>query len=151
VDGTARLQMRRRMKLYEFFDEWQDLDVDERVQMLVELADELPPLSESRRTAPLPAECRVQECQTPVHLWVDVIEDRVHLEADVPRQSPTVRGLVTLVLQGVEGASPAQVLSIPDDLLTPLGLREALGLTRQHGVRGLVARIKQEVRRRRRI
>jgi cysteine desulfuration protein SufE len=71
----------------------------------------------------------------------------VHLEADVPRQSPAVRGLVTLVVQGLEGASASEVLSIPDDLLVPLGLHEALGMTRRQGLRGLVAHIKREVRR----
>lgn len=135
------------MKLHDFFTEWQDLEPDERLEALVELAEELPPLSPSHAAASHPSDCRVQECQTPVYLWVDLVAGRVHLEADVPRQSPTVRGLVTLVVQGLEGASADEVLSMPDDLLIPLGLDEALGMTRRQGLRGLVTRVKREVRR----
>jgi cysteine desulfuration protein SufE len=135
------------MKLPDLIAEWQDMEPDERLQALVELADELPPLSANRAAVPLPEHCKVQECQTPVYLWVDVQPNGIHLEADVPRKSPTVRGLVTLVVQGLEGATPQQVLAMPDDLLPSLGLQEALGMTRQQGLRGLVARIKREVRR----
>ena len=135
------------MRLDSFIDEFRDLDALERLETLVELADELPPLSAERAASPRPAECRVQECQTAVDLWVEVRDGRVHLEADVPPQSPTVRGLVTLVVLGLEGAAPHEVLSIPDDLLGPLGLQETLGMTRRQGLRGVVARIKREVRR----
>jgi cysteine desulfuration protein SufE len=135
------------MTLSEFIDEFQDLDAEERLEALVELAEELPALSSSRATGVRSADCRVRECQTPVDLWVDVREGKVHLEADVPKQSPTVRGLVTLVVQGLEGATAAEVLAIPDDLLVPLGLLEALGMQRRQGLRGLVSHIKREVRR----
>uniref|UniRef100_A0A7C4LM58 SufE family protein n=1 Tax=Schlesneria paludicola TaxID=360056 RepID=A0A7C4LM58_9PLAN len=135
------------MTLQELIDEWRDLDAQERLEVLVELAGELPPLSEGRRAVPRPAACRVQECQTPVWLWVDVIDGRVHLEADVPRESPTVRGLVALVAQLVRGASPQEVLALPDDLLPALGLHEALGMTRRQGLKGVMLHIQREVRR----
>ncbi len=134
-------------KLAAYIAEFQDLDDDsERLQTLVELADELPPISADRRAAALPASCRVQECQTPVHLWVDWRGEHLHLEADVPEKSPTVRGLVAVVVQSLEGATAAQVLSLPDDLLPMLGLDAALGMTRQQGLRGVIRRIKQETR-----
>ncbi len=135
------------MKLAEFVTELSDLDDHEKLEFLVELADELPPLSAQRVTTPLPQSCRVQECQTAVYVWVAVIDGRVHLEADVPRNSPTVRGLVTLVVQGLEGASPTEVLQLPEDLLPMLGLQAALGMTRQQGLRGVLARIQREIRR----
>lgn len=135
-------------KLAEYIAEFQDLDDDsERLQTLVELADELPPISADRKAAALPASCRVQECQTPVYLWVDWRGEHLHLEADVPEKSPTVRGLVAVVVQGLEGATAAQVLSLPDDWLPMLGLDAALGMTRQQGLRGVIRRIKQETHR----
>ena len=36
------------MKLDDFIDEWQDVDVEERLQDLVELAEELPPDEEAK-------------------------------------------------------------------------------------------------------
>jgi len=74
-----------------------------------------------------------------------VKDDRVHLEADVPRNSPTVRGLVTLLVQGLEGAAATEVLAAPDDLIEQIGLSQTLGMTRRQGVQGMIRRIKQAV------
>jgi len=134
-------------KLRGFIDELADLDDAERLQTLVELADELPPIAEARAREPFPSACRVQECQTPVHLWMDWINDRLHLEADVPEKSPTVRGLVAIVVQSLEGATPSQVLSLPEDWLPILHLTSAMGMQRQQGLRGVIRRIKQETHR----
>jgi cysteine desulfuration protein SufE len=134
------------VKLTDFIAELSDLDDAEKLEFLVELADELPPVSATRQAEPLPAACRVPECQTAVHLWVDVTDGRVHLEADVPRNAPTVRGLVTLVVQGLDGAAASEVLAVPDDLLPKLGLQTALGMQRQQGLRGVMTRIKREIR-----
>lgn len=135
------------MSLQDFRDELADLDDHEKLEFLVELSAELPPLSAGRADQPYPRECRVQECQTAVHLWVDVVDGRVQVEADVPRNSPTVRGLVTLIVQSVAGQTAAEVLQIPEDLLAALGLQQALGMTRQQGVRGVMSRIHREIRR----
>lgn len=134
------------LRLPELLAEFEGLDATERLELLVEMGEELPPLSENRAAAPFPAECRVQECQTPVHLWVDVRDGQVALEADVPRKSPTVRGLVTLLVLGLQGATPAEVLALPEDLIGQLGLSEALGMTRRQGLQGMIRRIKQAVR-----
>ena len=133
------------VKLPELIAEVQELDSDEKLEWLVEFSEQLPAVSDARAIVPFPDMCRVQECQTPVFLWVDVVAGQVHLEADVPRKSPTVRGLVALLVVGLEGATPQQVESIPDDLIDQLGLTAVLGMTRQRGFRGVVARVKQVV------
>ena len=86
-------------KWQELTEEFQELSPEERLEELMESAERLPPVSASRLTTPLPESCRVKECQTPVYLWVDVHEGRVHLEAEVSPKSPTVRGLVSLVVE----------------------------------------------------
>jgi cysteine desulfuration protein SufE len=134
------------MQLDSYIAELADLDDAEKLEWLIEVSKELPPLSPERQAEPLPAACRVPECQTAVYLWVDVIDGRVHVEADVPRNAPTVRGLVTVVVKGLEGATVAEVRAIPDDLLPKLGLTTALGMQRQQGLRGVVTRIKRELR-----
>ena len=111
--------------------------------MLIEFSETLPALSPQRAAIPAPSECRVQECQTAVDLWVDVSDGTVMLEALVPRQSPTIRGLVALMIEGINGARVDDVLEMHDNILEPLGLAETLGMTRQHGTRGLVAAIKR--------
>ena len=130
------------MNLADYAEELADLDDREKLEFLVDL----PPLSAARAAEPFPSQCRVQECQTAVHLWVDVEGDTVRVEADVPRNSPTVRGLVALVIDVVSGLSPVEILRLPEDLLPGLGLQAALGMTRQQGLRGVMSRIQREIR-----
>ena len=134
------------MKLEPLFAEFEGLEARDRLELLIEFSDTLPAVSPQRAANPVPSECRVQECQTAVDVWVDVSDGRVRLEALVPRQSPTIRGLVALLVEGLNGARVDDVLAMPDDILEPLGLAETLGMTRQHGTRGLVAAIKRRTR-----
>lgn len=134
------------MKLDELIAELSELDPAEKLEWIVEFADQLPDVSPGRAAAPFPETCRVQECQTPVYLWVDQSEGRIRLEADVPRKSPTVRGLVALLVVGLDGEPVSSVQNLPDDLISVLGLNAALGMTRQQGFRGVVSRLKQAVR-----
>jgi cysteine desulfuration protein SufE len=133
------------LKLVELIAEFDDLAAEEKLELLVEFSETLPEISPERKSDPNRERCRVQECQTAVHLWVELVDGRVRLEADVPRQSPVVRGLVAVMVAGLEGSSPADFSQLPDDLLGELGLQETLGMTRQRGVRAVVARIKQLV------
>jgi cysteine desulfuration protein SufE len=133
------------MRLDDLIAELDELESDEKLQWLVEFANELPPLSPGKLAEPFPETCRIQECQTPVHLWVEVVADKVHLEADVPQKSPTVRGLVALIVCGLEGATVSAARSIPDDMVSHAGLSSALGMTRQQGFRGVISRLKQKL------
>jgi cysteine desulfuration protein SufE len=135
------------VKLEELLADFDGADPEEALEMLIELSGSLPPVSAARAAAPRTPDCRIQECQTPVDLWTDVVSGKVVLEAIVPEQSPTVRGFVALLVTGLEGADPDEALAVPDDLLPRLGLAETLGMTRQRGFHGIVARIKQDVSR----
>jgi cysteine desulfuration protein SufE len=103
------------VKWQELTQEFQELSPEERLEELVELSGQLPPISTVRQAEPLPESCRVKECQTPVYLWVDVIDGRVHVEAEVSPKSPTVRGLVSLIVAAVDGSTVSEAMSLPDD------------------------------------
>lgn len=134
------------LKLYELREEFEGLDDQERLQVLLDFAETLPVSGDA--DAPLfgNESCRVQECQTPVFLRVSLRDGKAHLEADVPRKSPTVRGIVSLIVEGLEEADPQDVFDLPDDLLPLFGLENALGMTRQQGVHGMMMRIKRDLR-----
>lgn len=134
------------MRLDELIAELDDLEPVEKLEWLVEFADELPEISLGKHDVPSPESCRVQECQTTIHLWTEVHEGRIHIEADVSKKSPTVRGLVALVVCGLEGAEVSEGLNLPDDMVGRLGLASVLGMTRQQGFRGVIARIKRGLR-----
>lgn len=131
------------MKLNALINEIGELEPDEKLEWLVEFANQLPELSQERMGQPFPESCLVQECQTPVYLWVSVKNGRVRIEADVPRKSPTVRGLVAVLVVGLNGAAISDALALPDDLVSHWNLNKALGMTRQQGFRGVVRRVKQ--------
>jgi len=133
------------MRLNELISELDDLEPDEKLQWLVEFADQLPEVSAEKRAEPFPESCRVQECQTPVHLWVEARDGKIHLQADVPAKSPTVRGLVALVVCGLDGEPVSAALALPDDMVAHVGLASVLGMTRQQGFRGVISRIKREL------
>jgi cysteine desulfuration protein SufE len=132
------------LKLHEFLADFEGADPEEALEMLMEFGERLPALSKDRAVEPPPSGCRIEECQTPVYLWVDVVDGKVRLEATVPEQSPTVRGFVALLVEGLSGAAPGEVAELPDDFLPLLGLSATLGMTRRKGFRGIVSRIKRE-------
>lgn len=131
------------MKLDELLEELNELDPSEKLEWLVEFADQLPEISDEHRSQPFPDSCLVRECQTPVYLWVKSVDGRVFLEADVPRQSPMVRGLVALLVLGIQGESVSDVLALPDDPVQRWELSGVLGMTRQQGFRGVISRLKR--------
>jgi cysteine desulfuration protein SufE len=116
-----------------------------RLETLLDYSRKLPPLPERYQEEKALGEHLVHECQTPVHLWVEVADGQVHIHADVPPESPTVRGFISLLARSLEGAAPAEVARVPDDLLDQLGLSETLGMTRTQGLTAILFRIKRSV------
>ncbi len=124
--------------------ELKDADRQERIDLLIDFAKSLPPLPD-RLEAHKDASHRVEECQSPVYLFVEIEGgDRVKFYADVPVEAPTVRGFVSLLLEGLNGATVADVLTTPNDLVESCGLREILGMLRLRGLHGVLRRIKTE-------
>ncbi|HJR17463.1 MAG TPA: SufE family protein [Gemmatimonadales bacterium] len=124
---------------------FQAADRTTRLETLLDYSKKLPPLPERYEAEKELGHNRVHECQTPVFLWVEVDENRVHIHADVPRESPTVRGFISLLARTLEGETPAAVARIPNDLLDQLGLSETLGMTRTQGLTAILHRIKRSV------
>ena len=116
-----------------------------RLETLLDYSRKLPPVPERLQCEQERGAHRVHECQTPVFLWVEVDEGKVHIHADVPPESPTVRGFISLLARSLEGAAPADVARIPDDLLDQLGLSETLGMNRTQGLTAILYRIKRSV------
>jgi cysteine desulfuration protein SufE len=126
--------------------ELSDLDRQERIDMLLDFAKSLPPLPD-RLVAHKDASHRVEECQSPVYLFVEFDGDRVCLYADAPIEAPTVRGFVSLLLEGLNRATVDEVLEVPGNLVERSGLGEILGMLRVRGLTGVLRRLKAEVTR----
>lgn len=135
-------------KLAETREDFLALGVKDRLQLLLEFSNELPPLPERYAEHPDLLE-RVEECQSPVFMFVEVDDDGlVHLYATAPAESPTTRGFASILAQGLDGLAVQQVLDIPADYPQSLGLAEAVSPLRVRGMTGMLARTKRQLRER---
>ena len=128
-------------------DEFQMVDDETRLEMLLDYAGQLPPLPEVYHALRDAGLNMVHECQSPVFLMIEVKQGVVRLHADVPDEAPTARSFTTLMVKAFDGASPQVVLDAPDDILHRFGLTHLLGMQRTRGLRAIYQRIKNEVAR----
>ena len=126
-------------------DDFLALDQRERLLLLLEFANELPELPERYSGHPDLLE-RVEECQSPVFIFVDVDDNIVHLHATAPKEAPTTRGFASILVQGLDGLSVEQVLAVPDFYPQDLGLTEAVSPLRIRGMTALLGRTKRQIR-----
>jgi cysteine desulfuration protein SufE len=120
----------------------------EKLQLLLEFSDELPALPE-RYVGHDELLERVDECQSPLFLVVEVAEDEdrsVHLFFHAPAESPTTRGFAGILHEGLDGLPAAEVLAMPDDAPYRFGLGEAVSPLRLRGMVAMLSRIKRQVR-----
>jgi cysteine desulfuration protein SufE len=133
-------------QLAEIRDDFLALEQRDRLQLLLEFSNELPELPERYQDHPDLFE-RVEECQSPVFLFVEIDESgAVHLYATAPKESPTTRGFASILAQGLSGLSPEQVLAVPDDYPQSLGLTQAVSPLRIRGMTGMLGRTKRQIR-----
>lgn len=116
----------------------------DRMEYLLEFAESLPPLPE-RLAARRDQMQQVHECQAPVFLFTELEDGAVHFYADIPPESPTVRGYASILLEGLAGATPKQVLETPDDVYALLGLAEVITPQRVRGLHALLVYMKKQV------
>lgn len=124
-------------------DDFQSIEEHDRLQLLLEFADELPELPTRYAEHPDLLE-RVTECQSPVFLLVEV-DDRVHVHATAPAESPTTRGFASILAQGLEGATAGEALAVPADMPRLLGLDRVVSPLRLRGMAGMLRRIQRQV------
>jgi cysteine desulfuration protein SufE len=132
-------------RLAETREDFLALGVRDRLQLLLDFANELPPLPERLEDHPDLLE-RVEECQSPVYIFVELDDDIVHLYATAPAESPTTRGFASILVQGLDGLTTDEVLALPADYPQSLGLAEAVSPLRVRGMTGMLARIKRQLR-----
>jgi cysteine desulfuration protein SufE len=135
-----------RTELAAILAELKEADRQDRIDLVLDFAKSLPPLPE-RLLAHKDTAHRVEECQSPVYLFVEFDGGRVSLYADAPIEAPTVRGFVAILLAGLNGGTVEEILQVPGDVVERCGLAEILGMLRVRGLTGVLRRLKREVTR----
>jgi len=132
--------------LAEIRTDFRELGIKDRLQLLLEFSNELPELPEQYQDHPDLFE-RVEECQSPVFIFVEIDDERVvHLWATAPKEAPTTRGFASILVQGLAGLTVDEVLAVPDDYPSDLGLTEAVSPLRIRGMTALLGRTKRQIR-----
>jgi cysteine desulfuration protein SufE len=132
-------------RIDEIAAEFADLEPRERLELLLEFSEKLAPLPARLQAERDAGMNRVQECQTPVFLWVEIEDGQVRILADVAPEAPTVKGFVSLLVDIFSNAPASEVLSAESSLVHRLGLAQALGMVRMRGMQAIAHHIRQKV------
>lgn len=132
-------------KIQALGEDFASLGVRDRLTLLLEIAGELPALPSRYADHPDLLE-RVEECQSPVYLFVEVNDGVVNIFLTAPEEAPTTRGFASILHQLLDGHTVSEVLASPEDIPDRLHLSEAVSLLRINGLRGMLNRIKRQVR-----
>ncbi len=131
------------MSKQEVIDNFTLIPESERLNMLLEYSEALPePPTEH---AGFDFE-RVEECQSPVYLAVELDQNNVVLHFDAPREAPTTRGFASVLHSALNGKTVQEVLGFDENFPDQLGIAHLISPLRMRGIRGMIARIKRLTR-----
>lgn len=130
--------------LAEVVSDFKDVTGQNKLQLLLEFSGELPPLPADLEEAAMEP---VPECQSPLFLHVDADNrDHVRLYFSAPPEAPTTRGFASILAQGLDNQSADDILAVPDDFYSELGLAALISPLRLRGMSAMLARIKKHLR-----
>lgn len=130
-------------KLQEIVDDIASMPREEKLETLIAYAESMPDLperfkSEREKMEPVP------ECMTPVFIIAEKdANGGIVFHLDIPKQSPTVRGLASILTNGLNGCTLEEILAVPADFYLPMNLQEAVSQQRINGFVGVLAHMKQ--------
>lgn len=102
-------------------------------------------IDRARRLTPLPAAARIDDnrirgCVSVVWMTRELREGRCYFQGEA--ESPVVRGLIALLCEFFNGATPAEILATEADPLAALDLTRNLSPTRRNGLAATRAAIR---------
>jgi cysteine desulfuration protein SufE len=129
--------------LAEVVSDFQEVEGQDKLAMLLEFANELPALPSDLEEAAMEP---VPECQSPLFLHVDAGDrEHVRLFFSAPAEAPTTRGFAAILAAGLDGQSADDILAVPDDFYTSLGLGALISPLRLRGMSAMLTRIKRRL------
>ncbi|MGB3697338.1 MAG: SufE family protein [Gordonia sp. (in: high G+C Gram-positive bacteria)] len=130
--------------LAEIVADFAELADPDKITLLLEFAGDLPDLPEHLEVEAMEP---VPECQSPIFLSVDASDpSAVRLYFSAPPEAPTTRGFASILHEGLDGASAAEITGVPNDFFHDLGLASIISPLRLNGMAGMLTRIKRQVK-----
>ena len=129
-------------RLAEIVDDFAMAEGREKLEMLLQYSDSLPPIPDWLKGKEAKMEA-VPECMTPVSVAAEMKDGGMVYHFIVPLESPTVRGYAAILAEGLNGVPPELVFNLPADFYLQMGLQQVLTGQRLNGMAALVAHIKR--------
>ena len=128
-------------RLEEIVNDFEVCEGREKLEMLLDYARNFPAFPTHQQRPDEMEE--VPECMTPVQMAAEVKDGGLYYYFVVPEESPTVRGYAALMMEGLNGSAPEQVLAIPADFYLRMGLERVLTAQRLNGMAAILAYVKR--------
>lgn len=109
-----------------------------KYELLITLAQRLKPFPESEKTP----ENKVSGCASQVFVVANLEDEKVQFEGD--SDSQLVKGLVALLVEGLSGLTPQEVVELSPDFIKATGLDVSLTPSRANGFYNILAKMKQK-------
>ncbi|MGB9737841.1 MAG: cysteine desulfuration protein SufE [Chloroflexus aggregans] len=129
-------------RLAEIAAEFSAASREEKLELLLEFSEQLPPL---------PPELRdhrgleqVHECMSPVFVIAQRHGEQIEYYIDVPPEAPTIRGFAAILRQGMNGLTPEQALAVSSAFIQQMGLHQVLSPQRLNGINALLVYMKRQ-------
>ena len=129
-------------RLQAIVEEFQDAEGREKLDLLLEYAESMPPLPAWLADQHNDMD-QVHECMSPVFVYAEQNDGRMQFYFDVPPESPTVRGYAALMAEGLNGVTPDEIIAVPGDFFNAMGLQQVITFQRIKGISAILAHMKR--------
>ncbi|MER3435420.1 MAG: cysteine desulfuration protein SufE [Leptolyngbya sp. ERB_1_1] len=109
-----------------------------KYELLITLAQRLKPFPDSEKTP----ENKVSGCASQVFVVANLDDGKVQFEGD--SDSQLVKGLVALLVEGLSGLTPQEVVELSPEFIKATGLDVSLTPSRANGFYNILAKMKQK-------
>jgi cysteine desulfuration protein SufE len=113
-------------------------DPKQRYEQLLSLAKRLPDFPEADKTP----ENKVSGCVSQVYITAELADGKVKYQGD--SDSQLVKGLVALLIRGLDGLPPEQILQVTPDFIQATGLNVSLTPSRANGFYNIFRMMQQK-------
>jgi cysteine desulfuration protein SufE len=130
----------------DIIEAFQEVPTNSRLELLLEYSEALPALPQRYEEHPELLE-RVEECQSPVYLFVELSSANiVNIFLTAPDEAPTTKGFASLLQSSLDNEPAETVLNFDESFVDNLGITDLVSPLRIRGLHGMLMRIKRQVK-----
>lgn len=122
-------------------------DRNDRINMLIDVAERFRDVPASVATRPFPEEHRVAGCESEAFVWAEPLGDgtfKYHFAVENP-QGVSAKALAVILDQTLSGRPPEEVARVPSDVIYDVFGKE-LSMGKSMGLMGMICKVQSETK-----